>query len=90
MIIQRHQVKLSAVVRRSLVCGGTTAACDSSLGLRIGGKKRQHIERTSTGAGGWKHQEETTLHPDSVSENKDNLFPSHSITVDWTAHGNRQ
>lgn len=32
------------------------------------------------GGAAWKHREETALHPDSVTENKDNLFPSHSIT----------
>lgn len=44
-------------------------------------------EGEGEGGAAWKHREETTLHPDSVSENKDNLFPSHSITH-CTAGGN--
>lgn len=28
------------------------------------------------GVGAWKHREEMALHPDSVTENKDNLFLS--------------
>lgn len=33
------------------------------------------------GGGGWKHREEMALHPDSVTGNKDNLFPSKSRTA---------
>ena len=59
--------------------------CGSGNGSK-GQKKKSYKERKSTGVmdkgGGtaWKHREETALHPDSVTENKDNLFPSHSIT----------
>lgn len=66
------------------------------LGMGVKGKKElQKREKVQEllgwgveGRGGWKHREETALHPDSVTENKDNLFPSHSITVHCTAHGN--
>lgn len=74
---------VSAVVRRGLVCGGTTAECDSGTGSK-GGKKSYKTEKSTGviegGGAAWKHREETALHPDSVTENKDNLFPSDSIT----------
>ena len=63
--------------------GGTTAVCHCGNGFK---KKLGKKEGKSTGLmeveGGsaWKHREETALHPDSVTKNKDNLFPSHSIT----------
>lgn len=59
-----------------------------TVGLGTGVKaKKSYKERKSTGVMGgvgggaaWKHGEETALHPDSVTENKDNLFPSLSTT----------
>lgn len=63
---------------------------DWSLGMGVKGTERATKSKSTGvmkgGGAAWKHREETALRPDSVTENKDNLFPSHSITVHCTVH----
>lgn len=67
------------------LCVTVTESGNGSKGYRKSYKEQKYRSYVGRGAA-WKHREETALRPDSVTKNKDNLFPSNSITVHCTAH----